>query len=38
MSFGMFDFAWTSFDGANKMFKYSVQKEKEQNTSNSKTN
>jgi len=27
MSFGMFDFAWTSFDGANKMFKYSVQKE-----------
>lgn len=27
MSFGMFDFAWTSFDGANKMFRYSVQKE-----------
>ena len=27
MSFGMFDFAWTSFEGANKMFKYSVQKE-----------
>ena len=27
MSFGMFDFAWTSFVGANKMFRYSVQKE-----------
>ena len=27
MSFGMFDYAWTSFDGANKMFRYSVQKE-----------
>jgi site-specific DNA-methyltransferase (adenine-specific) len=27
MSFGMFDFAWTSFEGANKMFSYSVQKE-----------
>lgn len=27
MSFGMFDFAWTSFDGANKIFRYSVQKE-----------
>jgi len=28
MSFGMFDYAWTSFDGANKMFRYSVQNEK----------
>lgn len=27
MSFGMFDYAWTSFSGANKMFRYSVQKE-----------
>ena len=27
MSFGMFDYAWTSFDGANKIFRYSVQKE-----------
>lgn len=27
MSFGMFDFAWTSFNGANKLFSYSVQKE-----------
>ena len=27
MSFGMFDFAWSSFDGANKMFRYSVQNE-----------
>lgn len=27
LSFGMFDFAWTSFDGANKLFRYSVQKE-----------
>ena len=27
MSFGMFDYAWTSFNGANKMFRYSVQKE-----------
>ena len=27
MSFGMFDFAWTSFVGANKMFRQSVQKE-----------
>ena len=27
MSFGMFDYAWTSFDGANKMYRYSVQKE-----------
>jgi len=27
MSFGMFDYAWTSFDGANKMFRKSVQDE-----------
>ena len=27
LSFGMFDFAWTSFDGANKMFRKSVQDE-----------
>lgn len=27
LSFGMFDYAWTSFEGANKMFRYSVQKE-----------
>lgn len=27
LSFGMFDYAWTSFDGANKMFRYSVQME-----------
>lgn len=27
MSFGMFDYAWTSFDGANKIFRYSVQNE-----------
>ena len=27
LSFGMFDYAWTSFDGANKMFRYSVQTE-----------
>lgn len=27
LSFGMFDYAWTSFDGANKMFKHSVHKE-----------
>ena len=27
MSFGMFDYAWTSFDGANKLYRYSVQKE-----------
>jgi site-specific DNA-methyltransferase (adenine-specific) len=27
MSFGMFDYAWTSFDGSNKMFRYSVQNE-----------
>lgn len=24
MSFGMFDYAWTSFDGANKMFRFSA--------------
>lgn len=29
MSFGMFDYAWTSFDGANKMFRSSVQDEKD---------
>ena len=28
LSFGMFDYAWTSFDGANKMFRRSVQDEK----------
>jgi len=28
LSFGMFDFAWTSFDGANKIFRKSVQDEK----------
>src|SRR5690606_37539231 len=27
MSFGMFDYAWTSFDGANKIFRKSVQDE-----------
>ena len=27
LSFGMFDYAWTSFDGSNKMFRYSVQNE-----------
>lgn len=27
LSFGMFDYAWTSFDGANKIFRRSVQKE-----------
>lgn len=27
LSFGMFDYAWTSFDGANKMFRASVQME-----------
>jgi len=27
MSFGMFDYAWTSFDGANKMYRKSVQDE-----------
>lgn len=29
LSFGMFDYAWTSFDGANKMFRKSVQDEKD---------
>lgn len=29
LSFGMFDFAWTSFDMPNKMFRYSVLNEKE---------
>ena len=29
LSFGMFDFAWTSFDGANKMFRGSVRDEKD---------
>lgn len=29
LSFGMFDYAWTSFDGANKLFKRSVQDEKD---------
>lgn len=28
LSFGMFDFAWTSFDGPNKIFRYSVLNEK----------
>jgi site-specific DNA-methyltransferase (adenine-specific) len=28
LSFGMFDYAWTSFDGANKIFRRSVQLEK----------
>lgn len=28
LSFGMFDYAWTSFDGANKIFRQSVQIEK----------
>ena len=28
LSFGMFDYAWTSFDGANKLFRRSVQDEK----------
>lgn len=28
LSFGMFDFAWTSFDGPNKMYRYSVLNEK----------
>ena len=27
LSFGMFDYAWTSFDGSNKMFRQSIQKE-----------
>jgi site-specific DNA-methyltransferase (adenine-specific) len=29
LSFGMFDYAWTSFDGANKMFRKSVKLEKD---------
>jgi DNA modification methylase len=29
LSFGMFDYAWTSFDGANKIFRRSVQDEKD---------
>lgn len=29
MSFGMFDYAWTSFEGANKIFRKSVQDEKD---------
>jgi site-specific DNA-methyltransferase (adenine-specific) len=29
LSFGMFDYAWTSFDGANKIFRKSVQDEKD---------
>lgn len=29
LSFGMFDFAWTSFDGANKIFRLSVQDEQD---------
>jgi len=29
MSFGMFDYAWTSFDGSNKIFRKSVQDEKD---------
>jgi len=29
MSFGMFDYAWTSFEGANKAFRLSVQDEKD---------
>lgn len=29
LSFGMFDFAWTSFDKPNKIFRYSVLNEKE---------
>ena len=29
LSFGMFDYAWTSFDGANKIFRQSVQIEKD---------
>jgi len=29
MSFGMFDYAWTSFDGSNKIFRYSVLNEKD---------
>jgi site-specific DNA-methyltransferase (adenine-specific) len=29
LSFGMFDYAWTSFKGANKIFRQSVQNEKD---------
>lgn len=29
LSFGMFDYAWTSFDGSNKIFRQSVQVEKD---------
>lgn len=29
LSFGMFDYAWTSFDGSNKIFRQSVQIEKD---------
>lgn len=29
LSFGMFDYAWTSFEGANKIFRQSVQIEKD---------
>jgi len=29
LSFGMFDYAWTSFNGSNKIFRYSVQLEKD---------
>jgi site-specific DNA-methyltransferase (adenine-specific) len=29
LSFGMFDYAWTSFDGSNKIFRKSVQLEKD---------
>lgn len=29
MSFGMFDYAWTSFDGSNKIFRRSVKEEKD---------
>jgi site-specific DNA-methyltransferase (adenine-specific) len=29
LSFGMFDFAWTSFDSPNKMFRYSVLNERD---------
>lgn len=29
LSFGMFDYAWTSFDGSNKIFRQSVQFEKD---------
>lgn len=29
LSFGMFDYAWTSFNGSNKIFRYSVQLERD---------